>query len=161
MNIAHDLFAETNPAFGTFILVGFCREYCAVLPSGPSLALIYLAMPIAMSSDTQASFSETNRRTGLLAWINRYPDLRLNLGHRLNASVEIVSASIKLGMASKVIDIVEDGSVRLGANTLVKAPVSRLPQEPKNAIRRAERLGVWMSEAGSPGSIFSSLGVTL
>lgn len=161
MRIAHDLYAETNPAFCTYAAFGFCREYCSVNPEGPTVSLLYLALPIAMSRDAERSFSETNKRTGLLAWVNRYPDVRLNLSTRLDASLGIVSASLRLGLISRVLALSDVAAINLGPRVPSKAPVNRLPQEPKNVIRRAERLGYWMGEGGSAGSIFSALGVTL
>lgn len=161
MRIAHDLYAETNPAFGTYTIVGFCREYCSVSSQCPSMALVYLALPIAMSRDTEESFSGTNKRTGLLAWLNRYPDVRLNLGARLDASLEIVSASLRLGLTSKALAFEDDGSLKLGSRVPIKSPVDKMPPEPKRVIRRAERLGVWMAEAGTVGSIYSAFGITL
>lgn len=161
MTIAHDLYAETNPAFGAYAAIGFCREYHSVSAQNPSIALIYLALPIAMSRDTERSFSETNVSTGLLAWLNRYPEIRPNLGARLDASLDMVSATLKLGLASKALALVDGGTITLGPKPPIKAPVGRLPIEPKKAIRRAERLGAWMGDAGSAGSVFSALGVTL
>ncbi|WP_244436059.1 three component ABC system middle component, partial [Bradyrhizobium elkanii] len=79
MIVAHDLFAETNPAFGVFTIVGFCRSFLDESETAPAIALIYLAIPIAMSGDTQTSFSDTNSRTGLLAWLNRYPESRTTI----------------------------------------------------------------------------------
>ena len=160
MKIAHDLFAETNPAFGTYALVGFCKEYSSVSTQSPSIALVYLALPIAMSRDTEKSFAGTNVRTGLLSWLNRYPDVRLNLGARLDASLDVVSASLKLGLTSKALALVEGGTIRLGPKPPIKAPVEKLPPETKKVIRRAERLGRWMGEAGTVGSIFSAFGVS-
>ena len=161
MKIAHDLYAETNPAFGTYAIVGFCREYESISTQSPSVALVYLALPIAMSRDTEKFFSGTNIRTGLLAWLNRHPGVRLDLGARLDASLNMVSASLRLGLMSKALALVEDGAIGLGSNQPIKAPVERLPAEPKKVIRRAERLGGWMGEAGSVGSIFSAFGVSL
>jgi hypothetical protein len=159
MTVAHDLFAETNPAFGVFVIVGFCRSFREASETAPVVALLYLAVPIAMSGDTQASFSETNSRTGLLAWLNRYPEIRLDLGARLDASLSIVSASVKLGLASRALELGRGGVIGLGSNVPAKAHVERLPRDPKQVIRRAERLGTWMAGAGTIGSIFSAFGV--
>lgn len=161
MTIAHDLYAETNPAFGAYAIVGFCREYRSTAAKNPSIFLVYLALPIALSRDTEKSFSGTNIRTGLLAWLNRYPEVRLNLGARLDASLDVVSASLKLGLSSQALALVEDGAINLGPKSPIKAPVEKLPPEPKKVIRRAERLGGWMGEAGSVGTIFSAFGVSL
>ncbi len=161
MKIAHDLYAETNPAFGTYAVIGFCREYQSTSAQNPSIALIYLALPIAMSRDTEQSFSGTNFATGLIAWLNRYPEVRLNLGERLDASLDVVSASLRLGVTSNALAFFDDGAIGLGPKPPKKSPVGKLPVEPKRVIRRAERLGGWMGRAGSTGSIFSAFGVTL
>lgn len=160
MTVAHDLFAETNPAFGVFTIVGFCRSFREASEKAPAVALLYLAVPIALSGDTQTSFSDTNSRTGLLAWLNRYPEIRLDLGARLDASLPIVSASVKLGLASRALELGKGGVIRLGSSVPSKAHVERLPPEPRQVIRRAERLGTWMAGAGTTGSIFSAFGVT-
>lgn len=159
MTVAHDLFAETNPAFGVFTIVGFCRSFWEESEKAPAVALLYLAVPIAMSGDTNASFLDTNSRTGLLTWLNRFPEIRLNLGARLDASLPIVSASVKLGLASRALKLGKDGLIGLGSNVPAKVHVERLPTEPKQVIRRAERLGIWMARAGTAGSIFSAFGV--
>jgi hypothetical protein len=159
MTVAHDLFAETNPAFGTFTIVGFCRNFWEAAGRAPAVGLLYLAVPVAMSGDTQTSFSDTNSRTGLLAWLNRYPEIRLDLGARLDASLPIVSAAVKLGLASRALELGKGGTIGLGRNVPAKAHVDRLPRESKQVIRRAERLGTWMAGAGSTASIFSAFGV--
>ena len=160
MKIAHDLYAETNPAFGAYATIGFCREFQSVSAESPSIALVYLALPIAMSRDTEKSFSETNIATGLLAWLNRYPEIRLNLGARLDASLDVVSASLRLGLTSNALALDDGGAIGLGPKPPLKAPADKLPAEPRKVIRRAERLGGWMGKTGSAGSIFSAFGVS-
>lgn len=85
MTIAYDLFAEANPAFGAYGLLGFCRKHIVAAGRGPDFALSYIALPIALSDDLNASFEETTALTGLLSWLNRYPDVRVDLGARLDA----------------------------------------------------------------------------
>ncbi len=160
MSIAHDLFAETNPAFGVFIIVDFCRSFRKVSEKAPAAALLYLAVPLAMSGDTQTSFSATNSKTGLLTWLNRYPEIRLDLADRLDASLQIVSESIKLGLASRALELGKEGVIGLGILAPAKAYADQLPSGPRQVIRRAERLGGWMAGAGTTGSIFSAFGVT-
>ncbi|MCX8279163.1 DUF6521 family protein [Phyllobacterium sp. 0TCS1.6C] len=137
MNIAYDLFAETNPAFGTFGLVGFCRKYEAVAGRSPELALAYLALPIALSDDLETSFEETAATTGLLSWLNRYPDIRLDLGARLDASKDIVSAAVRFGLGARALSLGPDGTIGLGGRRPSTAPVADLPESPKRAVRDA------------------------
>jgi Family of unknown function (DUF6521) len=160
MTVAHDLFAETNPAFGVFTIVGFCRTFTKVSEKAPAAALLYLAVPIAMSGDTQISFSNTNSKTGLLTWLNRYPEIRLDLADRLNASLQIVSESIKLGLVSRALELGKEGVIGLGIHAPANARADHLPLEPRQVIRRAARLGTWMAGAGTTGTIFSAFGVT-
>jgi hypothetical protein len=160
MIVAHDLYAETNPAFGVFTIVGFCRSYEDASDRAPGIALVFLAIPIAMSGDTQTSFSDTNSRTGLLTWLNRYPEIRLDLGARLEASLPIVLAAVKLGLTSRALEFGTGGVIGLGSNVPAKTHAERLPRDSKEVIRRAERLGTWMARAGTTGSIFSAFGVS-
>lgn len=160
MSIAYDLFAETNPAFGTFGLVGFCQKFEAASGRPPELALAYLALPLALSDDLETSFDKTVATTGLLSWLNRFPDIRLDLGARLDASKDIVSAAVRFGLGTRALSLGAGGTLALGARRPSTAPIADLPENPKRAVRRAERLGTWMGKAGSAGTIFSAFGVT-
>lgn len=64
MNLSVDMFAESNPAFAAFVAIGFCRSYLDIADAPPSIALFYLAVPIAVSDDLQNTFSSTNVRPG-------------------------------------------------------------------------------------------------
>lgn len=160
MIIAHDLFAETNPAFGAFGLVSFCRSYQSISCRSPNFALSYLALPLALSGDLQDTFERTTARTGLLSWLNRFPHIRLDLRERLNASKDIVSAAIRFGLSAQALALSADGTISLGAHKLPTNSVANLPQEPKRVLKRAERLGTWMGAAGSAATVFSAFGVT-
>lgn len=160
MMIAYDLFAETNPAFGAYGLLGFCRKFIAAEGRQPNFALSYIALPIALSDDLDSSFEETTALTGLLSWLNRYPDVRVDLGARLEASKDIVSAALRFSLSAGALVFEPDGTLRLGARKPVQAPADNLPQNAKRALKRAERLGTWMGKAGSTATIFSAFGVT-
>ncbi|MCP2138558.1 hypothetical protein J2S28_005682 [Rhizobium sp. SLBN-94] len=159
MIIAHDLFAEANPAFCTFLAVGFCKTYVSVSDSSPALALLFLALPIALSQDMEPSFSATNSATGLLAWLSRYPDVRLELGSRLDASKPTVSSAVRFAIGSRALALNEDGTIILGSAAPPISKTDNLPQSAKSAVRRAQRLGTWMGKAGSTASVFSAFGV--
>lgn len=152
MKVAHDLYAETNPAFVVFTIVAFCRTYLVDTNPSVDVGLLYLVVPIAMSGDTEKSFSETNAKTGLLAWLTRYPAIRYDLGERLDASVPIVSAAIRFGLSSRALQLCKDGTVKLGPNGLPISVADSLAPGPRQVLRRAERLGGWMSKAGAPAT---------
>jgi hypothetical protein len=160
MKVAYDLFAETNPAFGVFTIAAFCRTYLVDPTPSVDVGLLYLAVPIAMSGDTQQSFDETNAKTGLLAWLTRYPAIRYDLGARLDASVPIMSASIRFGLSSRALLLGKDGTIKLGPKAPPRSVTESLAPGPRQVIRRAERLGGWMGKAGAAAAIFSAFGVS-
>jgi hypothetical protein len=159
MPLAVDMFAESNPAFAAFVAIGFCRSFMDVADAAPSIALFYLAVPIACSDDLQETFSSTNATTGLLAWLTRYPEVRFGLGVRLDAALPTVSAGIQLALLSKALRLEPDGSLRLGADVPSKGVAERLSPQPKQVLKRAERLGSWMAKAGTAAAVYSAFGV--
>ncbi|QDH17376.1 three component ABC system middle component [Swingsia samuiensis] len=161
MFVAYDLFAETNPAFGAYGLLAFCRKHIAASGRKPNFSLSYIALPIALSDDLNTSFEETTSRTGLLSWLYRYPDVRVDLGVRLDASRDIVSEAMRFGLSTRALVFDPNGNLGPGARRLVQVPAKDLPLNAKRALNRASRLGTWMGNAGSAGTIFSAFGVTL
>ncbi|MHA6689303.1 three component ABC system middle component [Devosia sp. A449] len=159
MTTAHDLFAETNPAFGAFAIAGFCSSYESVSGTSPSLSLLYLSIPIAFSDDTQESFEKTNATTGLLSWLNRFPDIRINLGARLDASLDIVTSAVKLGVQANALRLHGGGLLGVGHAAPAAKGSRDLPEHAKRVIKRAERLGGWMAKVGSAAAVFSAFGV--
>lgn len=59
MTLAHDLYAETNPAFCTYALAEFLKAFVEIDENGPELPLAYLALPLALSEDLAGSFEGT------------------------------------------------------------------------------------------------------
>ncbi|WP_246206968.1 three component ABC system middle component [Methylocystis heyeri] len=58
--IAHDIFAETNPAFCAHVLVAFTSAFQETRPSGPEATLAYLALPLAISNELAQTYDGTN-----------------------------------------------------------------------------------------------------
>lgn len=160
MNTAHDLFAETNPAFGTFAFLLFCRSYERARKAAPNIALAYVSLPIAFSNDLDRTFVETAATTGLLSWLNRYPEVKVDLGPRLTSSREMVTDTIRFGLSSRALHLFPDGTVHPSPSAPSERPLEKLPEDAKQVMGRAKRLGTWMGAAGTPGAVFSAFGVT-
>ena len=160
MMVSYDLYAETNPAFVSFLLYRFVKDYSGDTSNAPHISLAYLAVPMAMSERLEPSFSSTNKATGLLAWLNRYPESRIGLQRDVVQSKDVTSAGLRAALHSQLLSLNLDGTLSIGAAT--KPPENakgKLSTGPKNAVSRAERLGNWMSKAGGPPLIFSALEV--
>ncbi len=161
MIVAHDIYSETNPAYGTYALTMFVQGFIAANGAGPELPAAYLALPVAMSGDLAASFNGTNKNTGLLEWLDRSPQIQLGLADRVNRSMEIVTAAVRLACFTQTLALADGARLQAGTQKLKKSPIAALPVDTANVIKRAERLGYWFATAGSTRSAFDALGLTL
>ena len=158
MNAAYDMYAETNPAFISFLLYRFVKSYIESDQRGPHFSLSFVAVPIALSDRVQPSFSSTNATTGFLAWLNRFPEIRFGLQQDVEAANENTITGLRTALHGELLAL--DGTGRLTLGAAKKPPENtkaKLPSRPKSAVSRIERLGVWMSQAGRPSLIFSAL----
>lgn len=161
MIVAHDIYSETNPAYGTYALTMFVHGFIAANDAGPELPVAYLALPVAMSGDLATSFDGTNRNTGLLEWLDRSPQIQLGLADRVNRSMEIVTAAVRVACFTKTLALVDCTRLRAGPQKLKKSPIANLSDDTVTGIKRAERLGYWFATAGSTRSIFDAMGLTI
>lgn len=161
MTVAHDVFAETNPAFCAYALIAFTDGYASIKEAGPQLLLGYLALPIALSGDLAGTFNGTNKNTGLLEWLNRNPPLHVGLAERINASMPVVTQAIRFGCFAGVLAVEVDGRICVGSRKAKKSAINGLGKAPARAIKHAERLGYWFATAGSTRTIFDMMGLTV
>jgi hypothetical protein len=161
MTVAHDVYAETNPAFCAAVLVEFTKTYLSIRPSGPETPLAYLALPVAVSGELAGAFGGTNKNTGLLEWLERSPQVQVGLAERINASLDIVSDAIRFGCFTGVLVIGEGARIRLGNKKVKPSAISALGEEPRQAIKHAARLGYWFSTTGTTRVVFDIMGLTV
>lgn len=160
-DVAHDIFSETNPAFCACVLVYFTAAFVTVNKCGPELPVAYLSLPIALSGDLGVSFERTNRNTGLLEWLERNPNIQIELAERLNWSMDIVTDAIRFGCFSKVLAVTQGGRLSLGNRKIKKNAVKMLSEGPAQSFKHAERLGYWFAAAGSTKTVFDMMGLTV
>ena len=161
MTVAHDVFAETNPAYCASVLGAFTAAYVSLNEAGPELPACYLALPVALSGDLAATFNGTNRNTGLLEWLTRSPQVQVGLAARVNASMSIVTDAIRFGCFTDLLVLEEDGRIHLGTQKVKKSALNKLHDEPAQAIKHAERLGYWFAMAGSMRTTFDMMGLAV
>lgn len=161
MRVAHDVYAETNPAFCASALVEYTKAYLAARPEGPETPTAYLALPVALSGDLAGAFEGTNKNTGLLEWLERSPQVQVGLAERVNASLDIVTEAIRFGCFVRILVMGEGARLRLGDRTLTPSEIRALGKEPGQAIKRAGRLGHWFATAGSTRMVFDMMGLTV
>lgn len=161
MAIAHDIFAETNPAYCAALLATFVSAYRERGKADPDITLCYVALPIAISGDLTATFARTNRATGLLEWLRRSPVVQIKLGDRVNGSLDIVTDAIRFGCFTNVIAMNAQGGLSLGASSLPKNLKSQVTQNTRDDFVNIDRLGHWFASAGSTRTVFNMMGLEL
>lgn len=161
MMVAHDVYAETNPAFCASVLAAFTGAYVSLSEGGLELPACYIALPVALSGDLAATFNGTNRNTGLLEWLTRSPQVQVGLAERINASMNIVTEAVRFGCFAHLLVLGKDGRVCLGVQKVKKSTLNKLHDEPAQVIKHAERLGYWFAMAGSTRTAFDMMGLTV
>ena len=160
MKVAYDLYAETNPAFVSFLLFRFVKNYSGGKGDTPHISLAYLVVPLAVSQRLEPSFSSTNASTGFLSWLNRFPEVRIGLQQDIEVSRDVTAQGLRAALYSQLLELGNSGTMRLGsAKKPPENTKSKMSDVPKQAVSRAERLGKWMSDVGGPAAIFSALEV--
>jgi ABC-three component (ABC-3C) system Middle Component 3 len=161
MIIAHDVYAETNPAFCAHALVAFTTAFLSVNDDGPQVPLAYLALPIALAGDLGSAFNGTNKNTGLLEWLNRQPQVQVDLVNLVNKSMDLATEAIRFGCFAQVLVLTSSARLGLGTRKIRKSAVAALSSSPSQSIKRAERLGFWFASAGSTRTVFDMMGLTV
>jgi len=155
-----DIIATTNPAYCSLVLKSFVNAYILAAKTEPDFPLAYFAIPTVLSATVSQTFKGTNARTGLLNWINKSPEVRLELPSVLKRAVPIVRATIIFGLQNDVFSLTTDGRIHPQANRF-----DRNSKDPRNvaATRRhhslAKSLGTWCGGVRSSSTVFMSIGI--
>jgi hypothetical protein len=161
MKIAHDLYAERNPAFGTYAVAAFVHAFAETEPQGADLPIVYVALPIALSGELALTFEGTNKTTGLLEWLGRTPQMSVGFADRVNAGLPTVGDAVRYGCFTHVLRLSPEGRLGPGPKKPKQSPLTDLDAVTLGVIRRAGRLGHWFASAGSTRNIFGILGLTV
>lgn len=158
MIAAHDIYAETNPAFCAAVLADFCQAHYALDEQAAAMIVVYAVLPIALSEDLAATFHGTNKSTGLLVWLHRSPKVLTGLAERVNATLPVTTDAIRFGCMAQLLQLNRDGSLSSMNKKLPKASVHGSPDL---AFKRARMLGSWFAGTGSARAVMEALGVSV
>jgi hypothetical protein len=156
MSLALDLYAMTNPALGCAVLWSFLDG----AETGLEYPVLFLPLPILLSSSLSASFEGTNSRTGFFAWLDRAPELAVGMAPRVTRTAEFTRRSILYGSQIGAISVNADG--RFSATDAIRE--SRLRQAGSTVrplFPLARRLGSWVASVGSSRDVLYAFGITL
>jgi hypothetical protein len=160
MRAAHDIHAETNPAYCATVLAHFCEAYRQQQVQGhaPAAAVVYLLLPLVLSEDLASTFDGCNKNTGLLVWLDRSPRVLTSLSQRVNTTLTVSTEAIRFGCIAGMLRLNREGEIE-SSDRKVPAVVSG--GVAGAALKRARLLGIWFAGAGSARAVIEALGVSV
>lgn len=137
-----------NPALGAALLWRFCCAYAANHPTSdaPALPTLFVVLPIVLHQATAELLRRTRPSSGLRAFAAKFgdtavakQDLLLQIHDRSLRWRALTMQSIELAAAGHLIHLTESGEVM----PLSKTKARGLPDEVKQLMSDAEKLGAW------------------
>ena len=137
-----------NPALGAAILWRFCCAYANTHPTNdaPALPILFVVLPIVLHQATTELMRRTRSNSGLRAFAAKFgdstvskQDLLLQIHDRSLRWRTLTLQSIELAAAGHLIHLTDAGEVI----PLSKTRARGLPDEVKQLLGDAEKLGVW------------------
>jgi hypothetical protein len=147
----------SNPALTSVLLSEFVRTYQAAGHGAPTLPLVFIVLPIAMSRSTVASFAGTNRSTGFLTWLSRNPQLSLQIPSKVRLAREITGEALSFGLAYGLLQVTAEGTLQ-ATKKRIKLDRKNINEERMSMVAVARNLGAWTSQL-SDVMVFFSLGM--
>ena len=158
MNKSIDIFAATNPAFLSLMLLAYIEGYVEEAGSGLPFSLAIFPIPVVLSGDLNSTFDGTNIKTGFYSWVKQNPQISLNLNARINDSIDYIKPAISYGVAKKIIGFDDAGNLvgisQNAGNFYGSVPLGRY-------FKNSKRLGNWISQIKSTKTIFNHLGLEI
>lgn len=153
-----DVFAETNPAFCSVILQKFCLGYSQESDCGVDFPIIFLVLPIVLSSESNRNFLNTNVATGLFRWLDRNPEVLVQLPDLVQETVSYTKRAITFGLSKKAFGVSKNGQFVVEHKEVFKNTSSLDPYIKMTCIN-SFRFGQWLGQVGSTTMIYNSLGL--
>lgn len=158
MNRAHDIYAETNPAYCAAVLAQFCASHNEHQIGHSKRWGSPPVLPIVLSEDLAETFDKCVKSTGLLVWLDRSPRIRVGLSGRVNATLPVSTEAIRFGCIAGLLRLEGEGTI---ASSHRKLPAAVSSGVAGPALKRARLLGSWFAEAGSARAVMEAMGVSV
>lgn len=140
-----------NPALGAAVIWRFCCGYVESHATGDPapLPVLFLTLPILLHQATAELLQRTRISSGLRAFAAKFgdstvskQDLLLQINDRAMRWRELSLQSIELASAGRLIHLTDTGS----AVPLSRTKARGLPDEVKQLLANAEKLGAWCGQ---------------
>lgn len=154
-----DIYAMGNPALCAVVLSAFALGYKDGSGDWPQTPIMFLPVPIVLSNRVARTFKGTNRRTGLLEWLAREPQVAAFAGPRILATRDMSQRGLLFGLRYRMLLFDPSGSIAVPSRTRRRINRRDITASVRKRLKLATRLGRWIGEVRSPATVFHSFGV--
>jgi hypothetical protein len=149
-----------NPAFCAATLHEFIKEYQKAKGSAAPYVLMFCVLAIAFHGKTRRALPGSTL-TSLYSWRERNPEVLIGFSERARSLRPVVQEALRFAIDRKVIAIIDDGALTLGAKPLVIAKKfeDNLTDDARDCIVAARLLGRWFAKAGTASTIMTVWGI--
>jgi hypothetical protein len=160
---AIDVYALTNPAFWALALTQFATGYEEAGPDDAPVPcpypLLFLPMPLVFSREALSRFEHTNRKTGLLTWLERNPSVRATAASEIIAAKSYTRGALTFALAHDLLASPDGWRYTASAARAWKKPAWPIKSDARGRLLQAcNRLGQWCG-ALDLSTVFIALGV--
>lgn len=149
-----------NPGFCSVLLWKAAQSYHSV-ESHPVLPfeLAFLVLPMTLHRETRETMPRTVR-TSLAVWVTQEPILRATIADRAKTMVPITREALLFASMHGMMTLSNGLLLPQSAwNQKVVQSIGTCTDEVKECVKRAEFLGRWFANTGSPETVMATIGV--
>jgi hypothetical protein len=159
MNGSLDVYAMGNPALCSMVLAAYAHGHFAAAQNWPQMPTMLIPVPLVLSSRIARTFKQTNRTTGLLEWLSRFPFVASVAAPRIRETVQLSREALLFGVRYDVLRLDVDGRFSVDSRIIRRAKNESIIRI-RPYLLSAMRLGAWVGEVHSTATVFHSLGLT-
>lgn len=148
-----------NPSFLGLLVWSTAAGYNEAVGAGLPFHLAFVALPVVLHKATRKSLPRSTR-TSLAAWLDANAGSRIGLGERTRRLSPFVREAILFGATHGLLQIRDGGQLEpLSRPEELTRYLRRATEEVRDCVKRAEFLGRWFGEAGTPATVSALWGV--
>lgn len=148
-----------NPAFCSILLSGCISAYQKEKKEGLPYPLSFLILPLILYKPTRDILPRTSA-TKMHMWLQDNPEVQINFSSRVHSLIPYTKEAILFGMNIGTIEINKIGNLVITSKK-VKKPKWADNSESITCIKKANFIGKWLSQAGTPSSIYIMWGIRI
>ena len=146
-----------NPAFCGQVLHAAVKAHVATNDRSLPYPLAFLVLPLVLHRATRDAITGQTRQ--FQNWIGDHEEVKIGFAERARQTAPYARESILFVLQTKAVTIAPDGGLLPGV------PLKRLRRsvaqgdDDESCVAKAAVLGRWFATAGSPATVFATIGI--